>query len=276
MVTATKGNDYIAPDKFPNNKYPYPNPVLGTLNMDPIEKRSSDQPRIYIDGITEPAKIKSVSVLYSEHEKNKFDKLQEVYDKAKAAGELYQEHLVIKIDQDMSPLKMGSVEFNGKVIFIIEHDKTLKVNEFYNSGPNASTLIYAGAGNAAIENFDLPENGNFRGLIYIDDANTAKHTIKLGQTNGGGNIYGAIHNFATSAEASFEWNGSSTKSTNIFFDKYALGAFNTLTCDPSKSNYNDCITNIKQNSGSPTASYIDSTNLNNLRTKLTALGYYFY
>jgi len=246
--------------------------VLNKLGMDP----PNEEPQLDISRIKPPTNIYSMATLTSNNQKFNTDKLISLYEEAKTADALFDGHLVIKIGPGVQKLDMGGGTFNEKVIFIVEDGGKLETDDFYTSGPSASTLIYAGAGNAVIDKFKTKDNGDFRGLIYVAPGNTGEHFIKLGD-GGNVNIYGAIHNFST--QAKFNWEGGGQ---TIHFDRCALGAFSklsTLLCP----NYPNC-PNSGEAAGADIvcpsgATYInpDSTDVTAIdRVKLTPLGYYFY
>jgi hypothetical protein len=108
---------------------------------------------------------------------------------AKASPQNFDEngHLLINVNNSTG-FKNDGTEFNGKVIFHVNSASGLNVNnEFYNSGPDASTLIYVGPNGGALNN--MGGAGLFRGLIYVHENNTANHTFKWGAD---GDIEGAV------------------------------------------------------------------------------------
>jgi len=183
-------------------------------------------------------------------------KLTQMYNSAKSSGNLYDnEYLVVKISSDLTcDGTTRNATFNDKVIFIVEDGVTFSVNSnFYNSGANASTMVYAGPGNAKLMNFGT--NGLFRGLVYIDELNTAANQIKF---TGNGKVVGAIHSFANQPSSSLQWNCGDV-ATEIEFNSDILDGYASL---------------LKGSSGA--ANKIDYVDMNKKRIILKPMGYYFY
>jgi hypothetical protein len=88
-------------------------------------------------------------------------------------------HLLLKTPA--SGFRTDGGEFNGKVVFNVAGPMYCNTT-FYTSDPNnkdASTLIYVGE-NGTLDNFGVGQNGNFSGLIYVDQANNKSNTFKWG------------------------------------------------------------------------------------------------
>lgn len=151
------------------------------------------------------------------------NKLNSTYSAAKANNALYNnEYLVVKVEKNkwINFPSTNPGTFNDKMIIIIEDGATLDVGgRFYNSGPDASTLVYAGHGNAKLEQFGT--QGTFRGLIYIDSLNTSNNSINFPGTS---TIVGAVHNFSQQA---LQWNTSGNQ-VKIVFDQDVLMGFGPL------------------------------------------------
>jgi len=153
-------------------------------------------------------------------------KLNKAYADAANNNTLYNnEYLVVKVEKNIYINFTGNNPgtFNDKIIIIVENGATLNGSggKFYNSGPNASTLLYAGSGNATLEQFGT--SGDFRGLIYIDPANTANNSLKFA---GDGKIIGAVHNFSSKP---LGWNtGIGGKSIEVEFSQEALAGLSPL------------------------------------------------
>jgi len=186
--------------------------------------------------------------------------LTQKYNSAKSNGTLYDnEYLVVKIPSNTTvtcDTYTKSATFNDKVIFIVEDGANFNVGaQFYNSGANASTLIYVGPGNALLNDFGTTD-GVFRGLIYIDALNTAANKIQFG---GGSKIIGAIHSFAN-PPSKLLWNdGSGTAVPEIEFNSDVLDGFASL-----------------KKSASGSAKKVDYVDTNKKRIILKPMGYYYF
>jgi hypothetical protein len=196
--------------------------ILGQLGMESIENRRD--PQISMENI--PAGIMRNANDATSGNNLDVGKLTKMYEDASGKGELYNGHLVVKVSSSIACNgSTQSATFNDKVIFIVENGAVFNVNSnFYNSGDNASTLIYAGPGNAALQQFGT--NGLFRGLVYIDSLNTAAQNSF--QWGGGGRIEGAVHNFS---DGNFNWNlgsGSLNNPPVIAYNEDVLNGFASL------------------------------------------------
>jgi len=173
------------------------------------------------------------------------------YPQAQFPQYYYNDHLLIKVDTDISfndaSISSSNNTFNNKIIFWAE-DKAINT-PYYNSGDNASTLIYIGE-NGKISNFGT--EGAFRGLIYMDPANEGnEHNFKWGANS---SIDGAV--LLRGSNAEINWNNSGSSSmTPITRNEELLKAFAGLTEGgvPSK--------NVAKKIGD---------------IKLRPIGYYFY
>jgi hypothetical protein len=76
-------------------------------------------------------------------------------------------HLLVKLNGNLAFNDAADKTFDKKIAFIVDDGYNIN-SKYYNSGPNASTLIYAGQNGQL--NMEFQEN--FRGLIYVDDGNT--------------------------------------------------------------------------------------------------------
>jgi hypothetical protein len=198
--------------------------VLDRLKMAGIEERRD--PQLDIKKIPNE-KIKPAYQAITTGSQFSLSKLNEAFDAAKANDELYNGHLVLKVGKNDPNINWPGGNpgtFNDKVIFIIEDDANTfgsTNGNFYNSGPSSSTMIFVGAGNATLQQFGT--SGLFRGLIYIDEANTsAQNSFNW---KNGGYIEGAFHNFSSK---NFEWNAGQNSSSKIVFDENVLNAFGSL------------------------------------------------
>jgi len=253
--------------------------VLDNLGMKPIDKPIDERwekPQLDISRI-DRTKVLNFDPMLQDFRNDGpgfINKLNTLYSDT---SNRFDGHLVVEITSYANLPPMNDLTFDGKVMFIIKDKGTFEASGFYNSGPEASTLIYADKGNATIVNFDIIQEGggNFRGLICIDPLNTSQnHNIKLGQGGKPVTIHGAIHNFSPNANVDF---AGGNQILTIDFDKTVLGAFNCLSTKKCPgSDWKSCCESKK---GDATASYItdpdDPTKtFNNVDIK--ALGYYFY
>jgi hypothetical protein len=137
---------------------------------------------------------------------------------------LWKGFLVIKTTSGISPDKGGkdAGEFDGKVIWIIGSWASCNFQYFYNSTPNANTLVYM-TGNSVFWNFgeEIPGTSPmFRGLIY--NASTCPYSGNY-KLKAGAVINGAIIEKATSR---MQFNSaSSSAQTTLNFDANALYEF---------------------------------------------------
>jgi hypothetical protein len=264
---------YVDTSKYPDSKDR--NAVLAMLDMDPLEVRREKQ-MINISN-TDSTSMKlicdspnSPNCLFNNLNMSGssfVQKLNDLYTNA-TPNQLFADHLVIEVNTNSILPDMSGIPFDKKVMFIVKDGYTFNAqNGLYNSGENASTLIYADKGNATI---NLNIKNDFRGLICIDEKNTVgtlnpydKHQIKF-DDNHTAKVYGAIHNLSTKAK--LEVVGGDV---TLQFDKKVLSAFTPLACDennPDRKQY------CEKTGGKAKAEYIDVLN----PRKLTALGYYFY
>jgi hypothetical protein len=178
--------------------------------------------------------------------------LQEFYDKTEN-DEKYKDyydngHLLLKIPQGMGLTASGGGEFNRKVILDVEG--SLHVNSgFYSSGAEASTLIYTGAA-GILDNFGVVDGGTFRGLVYVDKANTKSQTFWWGENT---QIQGAV----IIKGGKLTWNDSS-KNMDIYRNNDVLANYAFL-----KGN----------NTGGKKKTTVEHEDRG---LKLSAFGYYFY
>jgi hypothetical protein len=75
-------------------------------------------------------------------------------------------HLLVKLNGSLAFNDANNKTFDNKIAFIVDDGYNIN-SKYYNSGPNASTLIYAGPKGQLNMEFQK----NFRGLIYVDDNN---------------------------------------------------------------------------------------------------------
>jgi hypothetical protein len=114
----------------------------------------------------------------------------------------YNDHLLVKIPASGagSTVDFSGGTFNEKIIFIVEGSMGGSAASFYNSAPNASTLIYVEKGEkdaggniikkgGTLNQFGTVNNGTFRGLIYVAPENYADHTFSWGKDT---NVEGAV------------------------------------------------------------------------------------
>jgi len=195
--------------------------ILGKLGMKGIEERRDPQLDISnIDGNL----IQSAYGAATNGSIFSVSKLHESYDKAAEEGKLYKDHLVLKVKRGDPTINFNEPhdgKFDKKVIFIVEDGATLNPGgRFYHGTDNSSTLVYAGPGNAKLE--QMGSGGLFRGLIYVDALNTAQNSFNW---KDGGSIDGAVHVFS---DKDFMWNTGSNKPPKISFNEKVLNAFGSL------------------------------------------------
>jgi hypothetical protein len=75
-------------------------------------------------------------------------------------------HLLVKLNGSLAFNDAANKTFDNKIAFIVDDGYNIN-SKYYNSGPDASTLIYAGQKGQLNMEFQK----NFRGLIYVDDSN---------------------------------------------------------------------------------------------------------
>jgi len=144
------------------------------------------------------------------------DKLNDMYNEAQAAGNLFNDHLVVYLGPGTLNFAPDPPEFDNKVIFIV--DRTLNTaGRFYPSGPNASTMMYV-AQNGDLTGFGFP--GIMRGLIYINENNTKHHMLNW---ENGGELHGAL--ISNGTQARIQLNRGPMV---ITFDAEALSEFGAL------------------------------------------------
>jgi hypothetical protein len=204
--------------------------VPGKLNMgmDGMKDSLRRDPQLNISNIPKSIIKSAAEAMTGNINGGNFDinKLNGAYGST-PASELYNgEYLVVKVEKNkhINFTGMNPGTFNDKIIIIIEDGAVLNAGtRFYTSGGNSNTLVYAGPGNAQLEQFG--SDGLFRGFIYIDPLNTAQNSI---QFRGNGRIQGAVHNFS---KKPLGWNGGANlanKAIRIEFDVDALNGFGSL------------------------------------------------
>jgi hypothetical protein len=229
------------------------------LGMDGMKDSLRRDPQLNISNIPQSIIKSAAEAMTGNPSGGNFDinKLNSAYG-ATPTSELYNgEYLVVRVERNkhINFTSMNPGTFNNKIIIIIEDGATLNAGtRFYTSGANSNTLVYAGPGNAQLEQFGA--DGLFRGFIYIDALNTAQNSI---QFRGNGRIQGAVHNFS---KKPLGWNGGANlanKAIPIDFDADALNGFGSLY--PSAA-------------GTPGAG--DISVISGKQIDIRPLGYYFY
>jgi hypothetical protein len=161
---------YKKPDKINTDV------ILDALEMDPLENRKEPDLALDKSHIGEGKEFlpftKPQPDGYGKYSING-DELDAFYNKTvndPAYSKYYTDdgHLLLHVDGSVGT---DGGTFNGKVILKVEGNGA-QINEtggkkFYNSGDEASTLVYVGK-DGRLNDFGCGDNGNFRGLIYVD------------------------------------------------------------------------------------------------------------
>lgn len=230
-----------------------PESMLSSLGMGALETRRDPQLDV---GKIDQSVIQSAYSAATNNSAFSVKKLHESYDKAKADGKLYEDHLVLKVKRNDPMINFNEphdAKFGKKVIFIIEDGATLNPGgRFYHSGESSSTLIYAGAGNAKLE--QLGSGGLFRGLVYVDSLNRADNSFNW---KAGSSVEGAIHVFG---DKDLRWNTGSSTPTKVSYNEDVLKEFGALVKGGSGT-------------GRPTAAFVDDTDK---RIHLRPAGFYYF
>lgn len=147
-VTSNGGNIDDIPTRLGMSATPPPEPSIDLSKIDgPIHDITS----LYVDGL-------------QLSNWNGGD-LEEVYKKKKDEGQLWNDYLVVRVNDNKSMNSTGLAgrdnTFTKKVIFIVESDWSINGN-FYTSGAEANTLVVQNSG--TITGFGC--NGLFRGFVY--------------------------------------------------------------------------------------------------------------
>jgi hypothetical protein len=214
-------------------------------------------------------------------------KLDSLYTKDSTDGNLHNGFLLVKVlptcgslgyynppypagcDQKTFNANPGKTTvFDKKVMFIVEDGATFNSGngDFYNSGPNANTLIYVKPGTgASLESRCPPQaypstdggklqqvgsNNNFRGLIYVHPCNKQEHSLNFGNNS---KIDGAV---LMEGRGDVMWNTGGGD-------------------DPTVINYRTDILNAFA-PGVASGNQLQFTNTNNQTIEFKAFGYYFY
>jgi hypothetical protein len=242
------------------------------MGMDALEDRRDDE--LSIDIIPETkmytvANVKSAQVPGSSSNCNDFSVMciEAKWEEAKSAGNLYEDHLVVKVSaSDYISNYLSSTNppgiLNKKIILILD-DGAVLGGKFFKTGPESSTMIYVGK-NAQLNDFSI--NGAFHGLIYIDSENVPtlnKNSIKSGAND---TLVGALHSFS---DKSFLWNtGDGSKPSVIKHDPNVLKNFSTLV----KCKSEPCVPNKQTVDWTEEA----KNDPDKKRVRLRAAGYYFH
>lgn len=136
--------------------------------------------------------------------------LQEVYDEQQQSGKLWNDFLVLNVNQthDMTGNQTGHDnlpnEFDGKVIFIIDNHQMQFQKNMYHHTENARTLIYAKGGNNSrrVDNFGTQGNNVFRGMIHVESGEIRCDPFTM---------EGALHAVGDNSEIQFDRQGSTQK-----------------------------------------------------------------
>ena len=249
---------------FSNMDYTYKKPneintdvILDALKMDPLVNRT--EPDLALDASHIGAGKEFLS--FTKQPPNGYGKYSingdelDAFYKATYGQDEYKKyytddgHLLLHVD---GSVRTEGGTFNEKVILKVEGSGAQidESGKFYNSGPNASTLVYVGK-NGILNNFGCGDNGNFRGLVYVDPENDETITFKWGQNS---SIDGAV----LLKGGRLTWNANGAAVTTIRRDKEVLNNFGFLVKDDSNKNERE------------------ATLVNPGGIKLTPLGYYFY
>lgn len=168
-VTSNGGNISDIPSRLGMSATP---PSEPSIDLSKIDGPIHDITSLYVDGL----------------QLNNWNggDLEEVYNQKKNEGQLWNDYLVVRVNDNKSMKNTGLAgrdnEFTKKVIFIVESDWTIN-GDFYTSGPEANTLIVQNSGKIT----ELGCNGLFRGYVY---AQGSEMSYKWG-TNA--ELQGALH-----------------------------------------------------------------------------------
>ncbi len=140
--------------------------------------------------------------------------LNQKYLEASLNGKLWNDFLVIRIDQTAS-MSASSSAFTGKVIWIV--DNALNCNgDWYDCEASSNTLVYVRNGGRVN---GLGSGKNFRGYIYVEGTGEVSYTMKTGNS-----FRGAIHHVSESAP--FKLNSGAP--LNIQYDENVLKEYVSL------------------------------------------------
>jgi len=237
--------------------------AANNLSMTDFLTRKNAEPNLNMSPVSQggliPDNVINSSASLFMTNNNQFS-IATIEDKLKTAksNELYNGHLVVRIDKSHDyPSNIGNQTFKGKVIFIVGNGVTFNLEEnFYNSDPSASTLIYAEPGATLKLGFPNPDSNAeklFRGLIFIDQNNTENHEFKWTPKT---KIQGAVLMKGSGNLAWHSRGGNNSPTVTIERDDAVLESFGGLVAGGSSN------TAILE----PGKDAIE----------LTPLGYYFY
>ena len=237
--------------KLDSNEEPISN-IPGKLDMGTINDRN--EPALDISKVDMSKALPYDKI--SDASQISLFKLDSLYDAS--PNNRYNDHLIIKIPAGQR-ISCGNRTtqgtFNKKVIFIVDGEISGGNGSFYTSGNNASTMVYV-TKNGKLDEFGC--NGLFRGLIYVDTANTNIQGFKW---NDNSKIQGAMH---IMGKSQVRWNTGSGNVPKIEYDSGVLNAFGGLRWDADPDEEN-----------SVTAEWTE-TDPNKRRVYLRAAGYYFF
>jgi len=230
--------------------------MLNALGMTPLEERRD--PQLDISKATNgTSKVYTLTEIMQEATGNTNTNaltaaiLDTAYARAKQAGNLYEDHIVVKLNAstNLSSNPPLDSKFDGKVIFVLEGSNTLG-GSYFPTTSNSSTLIHVG-GQARLDQFNL--TGAFHGLIYIDSLNTASSSVNIGA---GDTLVGAFHSFSNKP---LTWNTNGATPGVIQYNEDVLNKYGSLIKGSTQNTWN--------------AQYTDVVNQ---RIHLKPLGFYFY
>jgi hypothetical protein len=158
-----------------------------------------------------PANIKRSSVVFGPQ----VDATQVNNLYASSGSSLWNNYLVIKVDNSLQMNRIAGNIVNCKTLWIIEGSMTVPTG-WYDCGTGTMTVIYLRS-HGSIN--DLGSIGYFRGYIHAADTSSIIYNWRTGN-----NFYGAMHHSST--KTSFQLNTGST--FNITIDETVLDELMTL------------------------------------------------
>jgi hypothetical protein len=134
--------------------------------------------------------------------------LENLWTAHEAAGTLFQEEwLVLQMNGTTRP-KGGS--FTKKAIIMTGNNYLNANGVFFNCSDEANLFIIAN-GSGALQGLGPGDDGNFRGMIYVNSSNLGNMTYQFGSNS---RFYGVIHH---ASQTKFDINDGNADSARIWF-----------------------------------------------------------
>jgi hypothetical protein len=208
--TAHRGSTYINPARISNGSLIQDGTSIDVASV--LSLSDTLPPSLQFDISSIPtANIKKSSVVFG----SQVDATQINNLYASSTSSLWNNYLVIRVDNSIQMNRIAGNLVNCKTLWIIEGAMTVP-SGWYDCGTGTMTVIYLRSHGSVN---DLGSNGYLRGYIHATDTTSVIYNWRTGN-----NFFGAMHH--SSPTASFQLNTGST--FNITIDESVLEELMTL------------------------------------------------